>query len=666
MTGQSKITVEGKTIEEAIAKAEKELGCTREQLEIVVIRRPKRGFLGLGESRAVIQASVKATSEEKEDGEKSAAPEEAVLDGTVEIVDGQVIVRDPVGDGLAPVIAPGPNVQVVVNGEIIEKPTEVSSQDEIVVLAEQVEPEWEPQLRVTDDNLQAFLAIHRTKGKVYEIQDSPPRRELMVKARLVRDLDPDITLAALKDFLAARNIVCGLIEENLLRLVQEEDAGELLVAEGERATPSKDAYVKAVYLEEEQETAGDEEEEEQYFQRVARHAVTSVEKGRLIAEVVPPVAGKPGLDIFGRVIKPKPPKDITLVAGNGVEIDESGRRAYALINGRPEIRGARVTVHPSYVLTGDVDAKVGKIVFKGDVQVMGSLQDEMSIEATGQVIINGYAANATIVAGGNVIVHKNIVGCTVRAGGLSTVAGKILDVIRDLKEELPKLLVAAGQLLMHPSFAQNRDVARVGEGIILRMLLGKKFSYLPERLEGARKDLEQLVENIEYDEIRIFAEEYEELCQKLSGSGPLSIKKLQMADTMFTSFLEKAEQAAVLLEDIAAAKADLITGYVQNAHLECSGQVRITGKGSYSSNIFAGGDVIIQGSPGTFRGGEIVAGGNVLVRELGSPAEVVTEVRIKPGKSVKADRVYPGVVIYAGARVERITNEQKLFTLVGK
>src|SRR5690606_39275326 len=126
------------------------------------------------------------------------------------------------------------------------------------------------------------------------------------------------------------------------------------------------------------------------------------------------------------------------------------------------------------------------------------------------------------------------------------------------------------------------------------------------------------------------------------------------------------EQAAVLLEDIAAAKADLITGSVQNAHLECSGQVRITGKGSYSSNIFAGGDVIIQGSPGTFRGGEIVAGGNGRVRGLGSPAEVVTEVRIKPGKRLKAGRVHPGVVIYAGARVERITNEQKLFTLVGK
>ncbi|HHW06943.1 MAG TPA: FapA family protein [Clostridia bacterium] len=662
MTKQEKILVEGKTVEEAVAKAQQQLGCTRDALEIEVIRQPKRGFLGLGESPAVIQVSVKATSEET--GENSAASGEVSPDGTVQIVNGQVIVQDPVGDGLAPVIAPGPNVQIIVNGEIIEKPTEVSSGDDIVVLAEQVEPEWEPELRVSEDDLQAFLTIHRTKGKVYEIQDSPPRRELMVKARLVEDLDPVITLAELKNLLSSRNIVSGIHEENLLRLVNDEQAGELLVAEGERPMPSRDAYVKAVYLEEEEEPA--EEEEEKFVQRVARHAVASVEAGQLIAEVVPPVEGKSGLDIYGRILKPKPPKEITLVAGNGVEVDESGRRAYALISGRPEIRGARVTVHPSYVLTGDVDAKVGKVVFKGDVQVMGSLQDEMSIEATGQVIINGYAANATIVAGGNVIVHKNIVGCTVRAGGLSTVAGKVMNVISDLKDELPKLLVAAGQLLMHPSFAQNRDVARVGEGIILKMLLGKKFAHLPQRLEEGRADLEQLVKNIEYAEVRIFAEEYEELCQKLSGSGPLGIKRLQMADTMFASFLEKAEQAMVLLEDIAAAKADLVTGYVQNSHLECSGDVRITGKGSYSANIFAGGDVIIQGSPGTFRGGEIAAGGNVIVRELGSPAEVVTEVRIKPGKRVKADRVFPGVVIYAGTRVERITHEQKMFSLVGK
>lgn len=663
MANKDKILVEGKTVEQAIQEAEKHLCCNRDELEIEVIRQPKRGLFGLGERCALIQASIKATSKETE--QEDALTEEIFPDGTVQIIDGQVKILDPAHDGLAPTIAPGPNVQIIVNGEIINKPTEVSSEDDIVVLAEQVEPEWEPRLRVSHDNLQAFLTIQRIKGKTYEILDTPPQRELLVRARITKDEDPVIELEDLKEFLKSKNIVYGIQEDNLLKLISTNEPLELLVAQGEKEVPSQDASIKAVYLEEESELEED-EDDENFIERVARHAVTSVEAGQLIAEVIPPVEGKPGRDVYGRIIKPKEPKEITLTAGNGVEVDKNGRRAYALINGRPEISGSRVSVHPSYVLSGDVDAKVGRIVFKGDVQILGSVQDEMSIEATGQVIINGYAANATIIAGSNVIVQRNIVGGTVRAGGMSTVSGKVIEVIGDLKEELPKLLNAAKQLLMHPSFAQNRDVARVGEGIILRMLLGKKFAYLPEKLEEARQDLNKLVENLEYDDIKIFAEEYEELYHKLSGSGPLSIKKLQMADTIFSSFIEKAEQVLVLLQEIAADKADLVTGYVQNSHLECSGEVRITGKGSYSSNIFAGGDVIIQGSPGTFRGGEIVAGGNVLVRELGSPAEVVTEVRIKPGKRVKADRVYPGVVVYAGSKVERIGYEQKGFVLIGE
>lgn len=666
LANRDKVLIEGKTIEYAIQEAERQLGCCRDELEIEILRQPKKGLFGLRERCALIQASMKATSEEAgETGEEASPKEEVSPDGTVQIIDGQVKIVDPAHDGLAPTIAPGPNVQIIVNGEIIDKPTEVSSEDDIVVLAEQVDPEWAPQLRVSHDNLQAFLTIQRAKGKTYEIIDTPPQRELLVRARLVKDEDPVIELEELKEFLRSKNIVYGIQEDNLLKLINTIESIEMLVAQGEKAMPSQDAVIKAVYLEEQEEPEED-DDDEKFIERVARHAVTSVEPGRLIAEVIPPVEGKPGRDVYGRLIKPKPPKEIILTAGNGVEIDESGRRAYALISGRPEISGSKVSVHPSYVLSGDVDAKVGRIVFKGDVQILGSVQDEMSIEATGQVVINGYAANATIIAGGNVIVKKNIVGGTVRAGGMSTVSGKVIQVIHDLKADLPKLLSGAKQLRLHPSFAQNRDVARVGEGIILKMLLGKKFAHLPEKLEETRQDLSKLVENMEYDEIKMFAEEYEELYHKLSGSGPLSIKKLQMAETIFSSFTEKAEQVLVLLQEIAADKADLITGYVQNSYLECSGEVRITGKGSYSSNVFAGGDVIIQGSPGTFRGGEIVAGGNVIVRELGSPAEVVTEVRVKPGKSVKADRVYPGVVIYAGSKIERIAYEQNAFVLIGE
>lgn len=661
MAGQDHVQVEGRTVEEAIAVAEKQLGRNRDELEIQVIQQPKKGLFGLREQKAVISASIKVTQTESTDENQD---KEAVYqDGRVQVTEGQVTVIDPAPDGLAPTIAPGKYVQIFVNGEIIEKATEVSSKDDIIVLAEQVEPVWEPQLRVSQDRLQAFLAIKRTRGMIYEVQDMAPQRELLVGAKLVEEVEPEISLEELKNYLQENNIVYGIIEDNLSRLIESKEEQELLIAQGDPGEPAQDAYILHLYLEEEEEIQ--EDDEEAVMERVARHAVVSVEPGQLIAEVVPPKPGRPGTDIYGSTISCKPPKEIKLVAGNGVEIDEEGR-ALALISGRPEIAGSKVLIHPSYVVTGDVDAKVGRIVFKGDVQVLGNVQDEMSIEATGQVVIKGYAAHAVIIAGSNVIIHNNIVGGSVRAGGLGSLSGKITVVIGELMEELPKLLASAKQLMRHPSFAQNRDVARVGEGIILKMLLNKNFAHLPCKLEDSRADLAALVDNLDYEELKIFAEQYEELYHKLSGSGPLTLKTLQLAETIFDAFMERAQRVMEFLEDRAADKADLITGYIQNSHLECSGEVRITGKGCYNSNIYAGGDVIIKGVPGTFRGGEIVTNGNVVIRELGSPAEVATEIRIRPGKSIKADRVYPGVVIYAGTKLERITYEQHGLVLVGQ
>ncbi len=53
------LTVSGKTIEEAIAKAVTELKTTKEQISYKVVQEPKKGFLGIiGSQSAVIEAQI--------------------------------------------------------------------------------------------------------------------------------------------------------------------------------------------------------------------------------------------------------------------------------------------------------------------------------------------------------------------------------------------------------------------------------------------------------------------------------------------------------------------------------------------------------------------------------------------------------------------------------
>lgn len=665
MSSKDGITIEKKTMEEALLEAEKILGISRDAMDVAIIREPKRGIFGLMEYNAIIH--VKAKKEEMIDlpEEKIDEIEEIVLyDGSVQIVNGKVIVIDPDRDGLAATISPGENVHILINGQLIDKPTEVYSKDEIALVPIQTDPSWEPELRLSKDGLKAFLTVQKIPGQKFFVPDAKPKREALINAQVAEVIEPKIGLLELKSFLQEQDVVFGINEKGLLDAINS-PGFEQLVAQGTPVKEGKDASVKVMFFEEEiHPIEGD--DELKVMERVARHAVISVEPGQLLAEVVPSIKGTPGRDIYGHVIEPKPVKELTLSAGKGAEIDQEGKRAYAAISGRPEVVKTRVSVHASYTISGDVNAKVGKIIFKGDVQVLGNVLDEMSIEATGKIVINGYTANATIIAGSDVVIRKNVIGGVIRAGGLATVCGKIMISLQEAKEQLPLLLASTKQLLEHPSFAENKDLIRMGHGIIFKMLLGNKFQQLPQKFNDAKQDLHELKNCLDYPNFELFVEEHDRIQKLLSGNGILSLKTVGQAETIFNSYVKHVEQLLEYFQDKSANKANLVVSTVQNSHLECSGEIKILGQGAYNCNIYAGGDVNIQGSPGIFRGGEIVAGGNVTVRELGSPAEISSTVKINAGKSLKAQRIFPRVVVEAGSRVERITYEQSSYFLVGE
>jgi uncharacterized protein (DUF342 family) len=649
-----KIRVEAETVEAALKEAERLLGKKGRELKVEVISQGRKGVLGIGARKAVIDAWVQEEGTERKR-----------KDGLIRVLNGQVEVTDPEEGGLPPTLIVGQHLQVIINGENVEKSQEVSSRDEILLIPHCSEPEWKPLLRVTSDNFQAFLAIEKTRGKVYAVEDGGPDREMVVTARLEKTIEPEISPEEIEEYLRRAGITFGLVKSNLQELADCQEEREFLVAEGVRPLPPVDASVRVLF-QEKCSCLQPPGEGENKMERVSLHQVISVEPGELLAEVVPPQPGKPGRDVKDQEVSPGEPKDIMLVAGPGVRVDEDGRKAFALISGRPEISGARVTVHPSYTISGDVDAKTGKVVFKGDVHVLGNVLDEMSVEAVGQVTINGFAANASIIAGSNVLVHRNIVGCTVRAGGLAVICNRFNKALVELVENLDKLAEAAGQLLHHPSVAGNKDIVRVGEGVILKMLLGSKFQELPLKFQENRQELQVLLDSFDYPEFKDLEKIYTEVSQRLVGNGPLGWKKLEEAKGFFADFKGRVEQVHVIIQEKAADQACLTATYVENSSLESSGNVVITGKGCYSSNIFAGNDVEIKGVPGVFRGGEIVAGGDVTVRELGSPAEVVTEIKINPGKTLRADRVFPGVIIFAGTRVERVTSERYGLVLTGE
>ena len=90
------------------------------------------------------------------------------------------------------------------------------------------------------------------------------------------------------------------------------------------------------------------------------------------------------------------------------------------MNGQVLLKGKLLSVEPVFEVSGDVGAETGNISFIGSVLVKGSVNDNFSIKAEGNIEVNGTVGKCDLEANGDIIVKLGIQGnenSFVRAGG---------------------------------------------------------------------------------------------------------------------------------------------------------------------------------------------------------------------------------------------------------
>ena len=138
--------------------------------------------------------------------------------------------------------------------------------------------------------------------------------------------------------------------------------------------------------------------------------VSAVDKGQRLAHLTPADPGEPGTDIFGGKIKQPDVKKNKLQFGKHIRLSEDGQDIFTEVTGHASLVQGQVFVSDVYEVPANVDNSTGNIHYDGNVHIKGDVQTGFTVEASGNIIVDGTVEGANVHAGGQIIIRDGIHG----------------------------------------------------------------------------------------------------------------------------------------------------------------------------------------------------------------------------------------------------------------
>lgn len=239
---------------------------------------------------------------------------------------------------------------------------------------------------VSQDKMSAFIILSPP-----EANGIPPSLEAIVQA------------------LYSKGVVWGMNESKIRELVANPVYNiQIQVAEGVPAINGKNGEVKYLFDIKKDRTPTILEDGTVNYKEM--NLVESVTKGQKLAELIPPIAGRPGKNLVGSELKAIDGRDARIPRGRNVVLSDDGCELYSTIDGQLMYVDGKINVFPTYEVMANVDNSTGNIKFIGNVVIRGNVLSGFEIEAGGNIEVNGVAEAAILKAGGDIILKRGMHG----------------------------------------------------------------------------------------------------------------------------------------------------------------------------------------------------------------------------------------------------------------
>jgi uncharacterized protein (DUF342 family) len=623
---------EGVTVGECLKSASISLGVPVEKIKYSIIEEKR----GLFKKHAIISIDNVDSIEGLKVAEtynketKGSGTHEEDINGTVEIQQGKIIIKNPKEAGKPAMISSSKNITLTVNGENIISRTTVYEDSNVVAMFDEVEAKRLMSFKINPDKMEAHISITYKPNISYKLKDAVPTNSLLIEIDVKEEImPPKFTESEIKSELTNQNIKYGVMMMNIMKCARSDETLDQLIAKGKETIHGIDDRLQVKYNQADSQQQHNDDSSAIDYKAIG--SVEGVKKGQVLALLHPGKDGEDGIDITGKTVKAKNAKKIVLSVGEGCEIIDK-YTVVATDEGRPSLKGSTFFVYKRHEISGDVELKTGNIKFVGDIVINGSVNEGMKVEAGNCILIRKNVTDAEITANGDIIVNGNVIHSTVAAGKEDVVTLEYLSDLTSMKDDLAKLIASISQL-------KDMNLLQRGtrDGELIKTLLETKFKKLPQTSLRVAK---RIMQQSEEDELVYIIK------HKILDLGPLNIdsyEELNHAVMIIDNKISTLEMNLTLPVDV---KLD----YCQDSIVKSSGNIIFSGKGQYVSQISASDSVIFEQDKSVARGGVIQAGKEIKCKIVGGHGGVSTKLIVESNGHIWAKIAYANTKFIVGAK----------------
>lgn len=605
----------GKKLDECLTKAEEKLATTRKNLKYRILE----------EERGIFRKYCAIEVELKDDKYKEEVPKNT---DKIVVTENRIMLKTTGKYEMKF----AKDIKIEINGEDFTGKNNaiVKSSDMISYHCENDIGQRRMNISLSKDKMEARLSIEYVPEKIRKVTGFfKSTGEIELKTELTDGkLPPLYTKSDILQALKEKKVIYGILNKEIEKAITERKVVDLVVAKGVNAENDEGDTIKFLFEESKRNVEADSTKQVDYKNL---YVTAMVEDGDVIGELITGKKGHNGMNVLGKEVKRKKKKVVNLIAKEGCRIE--GDKVIASIKGRPKFKKGIFSVNKVLETNYDIDIKSGNIDFVGDVIVHGSVKDGMKIECGNSVHIQKNVESAKIMAQGEISVDGSIINSEL-IGGVDTIGIKEhIIFLKKFKEEIRLIIKSVKEVRARHVISEDKP-----DGEIIKLLLETKFKEVELEAKEILKD--NNFENKTMDKIKQF------LREKIIGSGSLGIKYYDQLFELIKCIDNEIEPEMNKI----SCPVDVYFNYCQDTKIKTTGNIFITGKGQYVSDLSTEGDIEFLENGAVARGGTLRAGKTIKAKVVGSVAGVTTTLKVPKDGLINVDVAYQNSVFIVGDR----------------